>query len=199
MISTAMSTGWAYDFLGHQDVIVMGREEQTPFRGFYDAVLEILSRLKETMGPEAGDDMWVVAYYSYDWLTLINVDAMVIVGAWDIFIPYYASDCDSYERMYTSGLKNINHIPSPLNPERSMYWCDITFEVPGVASFTRTVDYVPRMAKLYSLAYRGLKGQQKNFKLFVDSQPIAILKDAHPKNQIVPSPMSRNQRPSAGN
>ncbi|KAF3112354.1 hypothetical protein TWF103_003144 [Orbilia oligospora] len=105
MISAAMSRGWAYFFWSHQDVIVVSREGNDPFKGFYDNILESLTRLKATMGPEAGEDRWVIAFYSYDWLTVVNVSPLALVGQWDVFIPYYATDCDWYHRAHMAGLK----------------------------------------------------------------------------------------------
>ncbi|KAK6330848.1 hypothetical protein TWF718_003048 [Orbilia javanica] len=108
MISTVMSKGWKYYFWSHQDVVVASYEDRESFKGFYHGILESLSQLNNTMGPEAGENRWAVAFYAYDWLTLINVDTMVLIGAWDVFIPYYVSDCDWYERMHMSGLKHID-------------------------------------------------------------------------------------------
>ncbi|KAK6341992.1 hypothetical protein TWF730_001473 [Orbilia blumenaviensis] len=108
MISTAMSNGWKYYFWSHQDVVVVADETAVPFKGFYDNILESLSRVQDTMGPGAGENRWVVTFYSYDWLTLVNVDAVAEVGAWDTFIPYYASDCDWYKRIYMAGLRYVD-------------------------------------------------------------------------------------------
>ncbi|KAF3901806.1 hypothetical protein AA313_de0206043 [Arthrobotrys entomopaga] len=103
MISTAMSKGWAYYYWSHQDVAVMSNETAVPFKSFYENVVDSLAALKGTMGPEAGKDRWAGRFYAFDWLTLINVDALVNVGAWDTFIPYYSTDCDWYERARLAG------------------------------------------------------------------------------------------------
>lgn len=39
----------------------------------------------------------------FDYLSLVNVEAWKAVGQWDVFIPYYATDCDAYERARMMG------------------------------------------------------------------------------------------------
>ncbi|KAF3161981.1 hypothetical protein TWF751_011121 [Orbilia oligospora] len=99
-----IAVGWP-----RSDIVVIdntvSREGNDPFKGFYDNILESLTRLKATMGPEAGEDRWVIAFYSYDWLTVVNVSPLALVGQWDVFIPYYATDCDWYHRAHMAGLK----------------------------------------------------------------------------------------------
>ncbi|KAF3120160.1 hypothetical protein TWF594_003951 [Orbilia oligospora] len=35
----------------------------------------------------------------------VNVSPLALVGQWDVFIPYYATDCDWYHRAHMAGLK----------------------------------------------------------------------------------------------
>ncbi|EPS36851.1 hypothetical protein H072_9682 [Dactylellina haptotyla CBS 200.50] len=101
MISTAMSRGWDHYFWSHQDIAVMSNETAVPFKPFYGNIIESLARLKKAKGKKA---RWVGRFYAFDWLTLINVNQLVKVGAWDTFIPYYNTDCDWYERARLTGL-----------------------------------------------------------------------------------------------
>ncbi|KAF3941462.1 hypothetical protein ABW19_dt0209312 [Dactylella cylindrospora] len=104
MISTAMSRRWKWFYWAHQDIAVLSNETQVPFKSFYANTIESLLTLTKTMGKDAGKKRWAGRFYNFDWLTLINVDAMVEVGAWDVFIPYYNSDCDWYERARMTGM-----------------------------------------------------------------------------------------------
>ncbi|THY27868.1 hypothetical protein D6D00_04522 [Aureobasidium pullulans] len=98
-IRTAITMGWQYFFWSHMDIIVLPTPNQ-PYESFYAQILQVLSNtttLSETGQP------WALRFFNYDFLTLVNVEAMKAIGHWDTFIPYYASDCDFYSRVYASG------------------------------------------------------------------------------------------------
>ncbi|THY11896.1 hypothetical protein D6D02_05491 [Aureobasidium pullulans] len=98
-IRTAIAMDWQYFFWSHMDIVVLPTSTQ-PYESFYAQVLDILSNattLSETGQP------WALRFFNYDFLTLVNVEAMKAIGQWDTFIPYYASDCDFYSRVYASG------------------------------------------------------------------------------------------------
>lgn len=46
---------------------------------------------------------WAIKFFDFDNLALINVDAWKTIGAWDVFIPYYNTDCDAYARILLNG------------------------------------------------------------------------------------------------
>ena len=97
-IRTAIAMDWQYFFWSHMDIVVLPTSTQ-PYKSFYAQVLQVLSNtttLSETGQP------WALRFFNYDFLTLVNVEAMKAIGHWDTFIPYYASDCDFYSRVYAS-------------------------------------------------------------------------------------------------
>ncbi|KAK6502352.1 hypothetical protein TWF506_002933 [Arthrobotrys conoides] len=65
-------------------------------------------------------------------------------------------------------------IIDPISPGRLASTRDVTFQVPGGVSFTRTIDYPIKLTDLYYFVYRGLGGKQKNFKLVWAGDPLAI-------------------------
>lgn len=46
---------------------------------------------------------WANHFFAYDHLTLVHRDAVLEVGGWDTHIPYYATDCDMYDRLMWRG------------------------------------------------------------------------------------------------
>jgi hypothetical protein len=48
---------------------------------------------------------WGVKFFSYDYLSLVNVEAWRATGQWDVYIPYYNTDCDFYQRMAFAGYR----------------------------------------------------------------------------------------------
>jgi hypothetical protein len=48
---------------------------------------------------------WAVKFFDFDNLALINVAAWRKIGQWDVFIPYYTTDCDAYSRMVLAGFR----------------------------------------------------------------------------------------------
>ncbi|TIA05295.1 hypothetical protein D6C82_00198 [Aureobasidium pullulans] len=98
-IRTAIAMDWQYFFWSHMDIVVLPTSTQ-PYKSFYAQVLQVLSNT--TTLSEEGKP-WALRFFNYDFLTLVNVEAMKAIGHWDTFIPYYASDCDFYSRVYASG------------------------------------------------------------------------------------------------
>ncbi|KAK6496287.1 hypothetical protein TWF481_002312 [Arthrobotrys musiformis] len=72
---------------------------------------------------------------------------------------------------------NANDVIGPIGPNTPYPLCDINFEVPGIAPFTRTIEYPPKLTDLYHIVYRGSKGRQRNFKLILDGRPIAVFEE----------------------
>ncbi len=105
-LRTAMAHGWAFYFWSHMDVAVLSDESVVPYKSFYAQVLEILGDLG-VHGPDMStatlSNDWALKYFTYDWLTLINVESWRTIGAWDPFITYYTSDCDAYSRLALHG------------------------------------------------------------------------------------------------
>lgn len=100
---------WQYFFWSHMDVAVLSDEAAEPYQSFYQRILGILRDLG-IRDPTSLDgarkiesDGWAIKYFSYDWLTLVNVGAWRKIGQWDNFIPYYSSDCDAYSRIVLNG------------------------------------------------------------------------------------------------
>ncbi|THY86163.1 hypothetical protein D6C95_07669, partial [Aureobasidium pullulans] len=89
-IRTAIAMDWQHFFWSHMDIVVLPTSTQ-PYKSFYAQVLQVLSNV--TTLSETGQP-WALRFFNYDFLTLVNVEAMKAIGHWDTFIPYYASDCD---------------------------------------------------------------------------------------------------------
>ena len=92
----SVTHNWSFFFWTHMDVVVLGDEGVTPYRSFYQRVLDVVHEFQ-------GRNDWAVKWFSYDALTMVNVDAWRKIGQWDPFIPYYHSDCDAYSRMALHG------------------------------------------------------------------------------------------------
>ncbi len=101
-----MAHGWRYFFWSHMDVAILSDEDAKPYKSFYTRVLEILTdlRISALNVDIPNGDKWAIKYFTYDWLTLVNVPAWRKIGIWDPFIPYYATDCDAYSRIVLNGL-----------------------------------------------------------------------------------------------
>lgn len=88
------------------DVVVLSDESVVPYKSFHARVLEILAELgvhDPDMSTARLSNDWALKYFTYDWLTLMNVESWRTIGAWDPFIPYYTSDCDAYSRLAMHG------------------------------------------------------------------------------------------------
>lgn len=104
-LRVSMAHGWGYFFWSHMDVAILSDEDAQPYRSFYARVLDILADLGITaLDAEPRSDKWAIKYFTYDWLTLVNVPAWRKIGTWDPFIPYYTTDCDAYSRIALCGL-----------------------------------------------------------------------------------------------
>ncbi|KAF3269967.1 hypothetical protein TWF217_008313 [Orbilia oligospora] len=110
MLATAINQNWTHFYWTHQDVVVLSDELSTPYHSLYERVLTSLVSLIPTMNSKStlqGGSRWSIVWYDFDWLTLVNVGVASSpkngVGSWDTFVPYYATDCDYYERLRLSG------------------------------------------------------------------------------------------------
>ncbi|KAL6872913.1 hypothetical protein J3F83DRAFT_772178 [Trichoderma novae-zelandiae] len=112
LIRVAMARHWPYFFWSHMDVGILSHEEETPYVSFYERVLGILDEAESSR--MSGESKWAVKFFNFDYLTLVNVEAWRHIGQWDVFIPYYATDCDAYGRLKMMGYKidgvNAGHI-----------------------------------------------------------------------------------------
>ena len=105
----AVAQDWAFYFWSHQDVAVLSNETAQPFKSFYQGVLDVLNDLdihslqSEPSSSTMNTEKWAVKWFSYDWLSLNNVEAWRTIGPWDTFIPYYSADCDAYSRILLNG------------------------------------------------------------------------------------------------
>lgn len=108
-LRTGMAHNWRFFFWSHMDVAVLSDETAQPYQSFYQRVLNILGDLGIDDLNAADDasapstERWALKYFTYDWLTLINVAPWRQIGQWDVFIPYYSSDCDAYSRLAMNG------------------------------------------------------------------------------------------------
>jgi hypothetical protein len=48
---------------------------------------------------------WAIKFFDFDNLALVNVEAWRHIGPWDVFIPYYNTDCDAYARIALNGYR----------------------------------------------------------------------------------------------
>ncbi|PON20637.1 hypothetical protein TGAM01_v210511 [Trichoderma gamsii] len=101
MLRVAMARHWPYFFWSHMDVGILSHEEETPYSSFYERVLNILDEAESSR--LSGKSKWGVKFFNFDFLTLVNVDAWRRIGGWDVFIPYYTTDCDAYGRLKIQG------------------------------------------------------------------------------------------------
>ncbi|UKZ92934.1 uncharacterized protein TrAFT101_007865 [Trichoderma asperellum] len=101
MLRVAMARHWPYYFWSHMDVGILSHEEETPYSSFYERVLNILNEAESSR--LSGKSKWAVKFFNFDYLTLVNVDAWRHIGGWDVFIPYYTTDCDAYGRLRMLG------------------------------------------------------------------------------------------------
>lgn len=92
-MSTAMDRGLDYYFWGHMDVIILADETANPYMSFYEQILLDLDQTVHDL------DNWILHFYNFDWLTLVNTKSYDLLGGWDSAIPYYTSDCDFYSRV----------------------------------------------------------------------------------------------------
>ncbi|KAK8255397.1 hypothetical protein HDK77DRAFT_478982 [Phyllosticta capitalensis] len=122
----AISQGWPYFFWSHMDVGIIGDEATSPYKSFYEKVLDVLD---ESTAPHPNKNItwsiqlnetratmgnWAIKFFQFDNLALVNVDAWRVIGQWDTFVPYYNTDCDAYARVlfhgYTKDDVSAGHI-----------------------------------------------------------------------------------------
>jgi hypothetical protein len=88
---------------------VPSHDRKEIFSGWFDRVQrkepELQTKKKRSLSKRELREKprWGIKLFAYDYLTLVNVDAWRDVGPWDPFIPYYATDCDAYERLKMAG------------------------------------------------------------------------------------------------
>jgi hypothetical protein len=130
-LRTAITRHWPFYFWSHMDIAVLSSEDIDPYKSFYHRVIDVLdsvgleqySTLPPTLAQEQGredetgakhalaemarrhpkDLKWAIKFFEFDNLALINVDAWKQIGPWDVFIPYYNTDCDAYARILLNG------------------------------------------------------------------------------------------------
>lgn len=101
LMRVAMARHWPYFFWSHMDVGILSHEEESPYTSFYERVLKVLDEAETSR--VSGKSKWAVKFFNFDYLTLVNVEAWRHIGQWDVFIPYYATDCDAYARVKMAG------------------------------------------------------------------------------------------------
>lgn len=101
MLRVAMARHWPYFFWSHMDVGILSHEEETPYTSFYERTLKILDEAESSR--ISGKSKWAVKFFNFDYLSLVNVEAWRHIGQWDVFIPYYSTDCDAYGRVKMAG------------------------------------------------------------------------------------------------
>jgi hypothetical protein len=130
-LRAAVARQWPFFFWSHMDIAILGGEDIAPYKSFYHRVIDVLdsvgldqySTMPPTPEQEDGkedqsstrhtlvemrtnrhqDLKWAIKFFEFDNLALINVDAWKHIGPWDVFIPYYNTDCDAYARVLLSG------------------------------------------------------------------------------------------------
>lgn len=174
----SMAYNWQYFFWSHMDVAVLSDEEAQPYRSFYQRVLSILDDLSisrlvadsDVRGVDNGN--WAIKYFSYDWLTLVNVEAWRKIGQWDNFIPYYSSDCDAYSRVVLNGFTKddvragrVFDLPSAMvDPELKFFPAsrDVTAGETVIDSIN-SPRYQDLLAELKSLESQKPEGNRNNW------------------------------------
>jgi hypothetical protein len=107
-----------------QDVIAISDEDFTDdstgeYKSLYQRVVDDLRTVIDpSYAPydqllvdtrlESKPGRWALRFYAYDRLTLMNAKALEDTGGWDIWIPYYGTDCDMYERFTMHGWSQGN-------------------------------------------------------------------------------------------
>jgi hypothetical protein len=130
-LRTAIARQWPFYFWSHMDIAILSGEDIEPYKSFYHRVIDVLdsvgldqySTLPPTTAQEEGredetgamhtltdigkrrteDPTWAIKFFEFDNLALINVEAWKQIGPWDVFIPYYNTDCDAYARILLNG------------------------------------------------------------------------------------------------
>ncbi|KAF2402594.1 hypothetical protein EJ06DRAFT_457836, partial [Trichodelitschia bisporula] len=101
LLRIALARGWAYFFWSHMDIAVLSAEEFTPYKSFYHRVIDLLDSVGLPLLKPSPN--WATKFFDFDNLALINVSAWSRIGPWDVFVPYYNTDCDAYARAAMHG------------------------------------------------------------------------------------------------
>lgn len=104
----SLSEGWPQYYWAHMDIIVMSPEAIDDYKSFYLKAVDALRDAREK------DRRWALRYFAYDWVTLMNVEAMVDLGGWDSMISYYTTDCDMYARMAMKQYSRDTYFAGPV-------------------------------------------------------------------------------------
>ncbi|THV75848.1 hypothetical protein D6D28_01542 [Aureobasidium pullulans] len=156
-IRTAITMGWQYFFWSHMDIVVLPTSTQ-PYKSFYAQVLQVLSNV--TTLSETGQP-WALRFFNYDFLTLVNVEAMKAIGHWDTFIPYYASDCDFYSRVYASNYDT---------PESVKVTAGKIFDMPSlIPDFAAKISAIYTSSGVNEKAYPALTWELEKAQRFKDA------------------------------
>jgi hypothetical protein len=92
---------WPQYFWSHMDVLAQSWEDgsdgrpkprEEGYKSLYKYCIEALSNANSS------DDAWGLKFFAYDHLTLVNRVALDDVGGWDVYIPFYITDCDMHNR-----------------------------------------------------------------------------------------------------
>ena len=104
---TALQNDWTDFFWSHQDVLVFSYEDETlPVADSTEPIpYSLYSRAVGTLRYLQQPDVqpWANHFFAYDHLTLVHRDAILAAGGWDTHIPFYATDCDMYDRLLWAG------------------------------------------------------------------------------------------------
>ncbi|GKT65261.1 hypothetical protein ColTof4_09316 [Colletotrichum tofieldiae] len=122
LLRTATNRDWPYYFWSHMDVGILSQEDVAPYISLYHRVLQLM--LDTGVGHNQDQGKWGMKMFQYDFLSLVNVAAWRQVGQWDVFVPYYGTDCDAYARLRMSGFSMdsvdvgtiwdvADHVPDP--------------------------------------------------------------------------------------
>lgn len=127
-LNQAIERDHSYYFYSHQDVVVFSFEDgpdnnhrpgSRPYQ-FYDKNDELAAMfpnpaghpnyrtiyencLRELNMTLARKERWGLRWFQYDYLTLVNREAVEAIGGYDTMIPYYASDCDFNAKLEMDG------------------------------------------------------------------------------------------------
>ena len=112
MLWEAIERNWRYYFWGHMDILALSREEtydaQKPeeYKSLYMEAVEGMRNITSP-NPNGDEKKWAIMFFNYDFLSLVNREAYEETGGYDTQIPYYASDCDFYDRAGMRGWERL--------------------------------------------------------------------------------------------
>jgi hypothetical protein len=74
-------------------------------KGGVEQLLNKVSNPVEKLTKRYKRKQWAIKFFDFDNLALVNVEAWRRIGPWDVFIPYYNTDCDAYARIKMHGYR----------------------------------------------------------------------------------------------